>query len=56
MKNAKLFAVGVLLVASIGVITWFNVNQYDEGEFAMNTLQGLAGACAVFLAKWIATE
>jgi len=55
-KNGKLYVVGGILFGALAAITWFNVNTYDEGEFAMNTLQGIAGACALFLGNWIKSE
>lgn len=51
----KLIAFGVVALLMFGVIaaiTWFKVNQYDEGEFVMNTMQAIATALgAVFLAQ-----
>lgn len=54
--NTKLVIVSCVLAASLGVITWFNVNTYDEGEFVQNTLQAIAGAAAVYLAAYLKSD
>lgn len=44
--------VAALMFCVLAAITWFKVNQYDEGEFTMNTLQGIASAVVlVFMAQ-----
>jgi hypothetical protein len=52
-KRLVLFVVAAVLLFAVGAaITWFKVNEYDEGEFVMNTAQAAASALlVVFLAQ-----
>lgn len=51
-KLAMFGIVGTLLFVVGAVITWFKVNQYDEGEFVMNSAQAvLSAVMVVFLSQ-----